>query len=141
MRDLMNNIHPAGAAVVTVTNADTPVVSPIVDVQGYDSLAFLIGTGTVTDANATFAVLVEDGEAANLSDAAAVPDADLIGTEALAGFTFALDGGARKIGYKGTKRYVRCTVTPAGNDIGAAPIAIIPVLGHPARVPTANPPA
>jgi len=137
MRDLLNNIHLPGAAVTA--NADnTATVSPIVDVQGYDSLTFLIGAGTMADVDATFTVLVEEGDAANLSDAAAVADADLIGTEALAGFTFADDGEARKVGYKGTKRYVRCTVTPAANA-SAAPIAIIPVLGHPAQVPTPNP--
>lgn len=139
MRDLMNNIHVPGAAVVTVSD-NTPVVSPIVSMQGYDSLTWLIGAGTLADADATFAVLVEEGDDPALSDAAAVADADLIGTEALAGFTFAADGKARKIGYKGSKLYSRCTVTPAANT-GSAPIAIIPVLGHPAQVPTANPPA
>jgi hypothetical protein len=139
MRDLVNNIHPVGAEVVTVSD-NTPVVSPIVDVRGYDSLTFLIGAGTLADADATFAVLVEEGDNSALSDAAAVADADLIGTEVLAAFTFAADQKARKIGYRGIKRYVRCTVTPSANT-GSAPIAIVAVLGHPAIRPTANPPA
>lgn len=139
MKDLLNNIHPTGVSVATVTD-DTAVVSGIVDRQGHDSLTFLIASGTLADADATFAVLVEEGDAANLSDAAAVADADLIGTEALAGLTFADDAEARKVGYKGAKRYVRCTVTPS-NNTGSAPIAIIPVLGHSAFTPTANPPA
>lgn len=140
MRDIHNEINPVKPAVITITNADTPVVSGIVDTQGYDALEFLIATGTLTDATATFAVLVEEGAAANLSDAAAVADADLLGLETTAGFTFALDLGCRKIGYIGSKRYVRCTVTPSGNDAGAAPIAIIGLLGLPMRAPTANPP-
>jgi len=139
MKDLLNNIHPTGVAVVTVTD-DTAVVSGIIDRRGHDSLTFLIASGTLADADATFAVLVEEGDAANLSDAAAVADADLIGTEALAGLTFADDSKARKVGYKGSKRYVRCSVTPA-NNTGSAPIAVIPVLGHPSLAPTANPPA
>jgi hypothetical protein len=139
MRDLHNKLHPNGAAVVTVTD-NTAVVSGIVDVQGFDGLEFLIAAGTLADADATFAVLVEDGDESDLSDAAAVADANLLGTEVLAAFTFADDGESRKIGYIGNKRYVRCTVTPAANT-GSAPIAIIPALGFPSNAPTANPPA
>lgn len=138
MQDLHNNIHPTGVAVTA--NADnTATVSGIIDRQGYNSLEFLIATGTLADVNATFTVLVQDGAAANLSDAANVSDADLLGTEVLAGFAFGDDDEARKIGYKGSKRYVQCTVTPADNT-SAAPIAIIPLLGHPGSAPTANPP-
>ena len=139
MSDLMNNIHIPGGNVAAPTD-NTAVVSPIVDRQGYGSLTFVIVTGTLADADATFTVLVEHDDAAGMGTAAAVPDADLIGTEALAGFTFAADQSARKIGYRGTKRYVRCTVTPAANA-SAAPIGIAPILGHPAQAPTPNPPA
>ena len=138
MRDLHNNIHPVGPAVVTVTDT-TAVVSAIVDRQGYNSLEFLIAAGTLADADATFSVLVEEGDDSGLSDNAAVADVDLLGTEVLAAFTFADDGEPRKIGYVGSKRYTRCTVTPAANT-GSAPIAIIPLLGNPHIVATANPP-
>jgi len=141
MRDVMNNIHPTGIAatgVITVTD-NTAVVSGIVDRQGFDALAFLIASGTLADADATFTVLVEDGDESNLSDAAAVDDAYLNGTEALASFTFAEDASVFKIGYVGPKRYVRCTVTPASNT-GSAPLAIIGLLGNPAHAPTDNPP-
>ena len=138
MRDLMNNIHLGTPGIAAVTD-NTAVVSGITDRQGYDSLTFAIAAGTLADADATFVVLVEDGDESDLSDAAAVADANLIGTEALAGFQFDDDLECRKIGYKGNKRYVRCTVTPA-NNTGSAPIAVIPILGHPANAPTANPP-
>ena len=45
-------------------------------------LKFLILTGALADADATFTTLVEHGDAADLSDAAAVPDTQLTGTEA-----------------------------------------------------------
>lgn len=139
MRDQFNVLQPLYAAVATVTD-DTAVVSGIVDLQGYYSLTFAIAAGTLADADATFTVLVEEGDESDLSDAAAVADADLLGTEVLASFQFDDDGETRKIGYVGTKRYVRCTVTPA-NNTGSAPIAIIAVLGNPAHSPVANPPA
>ncbi len=141
MQDLMNSVAPVGNAAGIITVSDnTPVVSAIVDKQGFDSLTFLIATGTLADADATFAVLVEEGDASNMSDAANVVDADLLGTEVLAAFTFADDGAARKIGYVGGKRYCRCTITPS-NNTGSAPIAVIPLLGQPNDAATANPPA
>ena len=140
MRDLMNNIHPVRAISPAAAVTDnTAFVSQIIDRQGYQSLAFVILTGALADADATYTVLVEHGEAANLSDAAAVPDEMLIGTEVLAGFTFADDDKTRKIGYIGDLRYVRLTVTPVNNS-GNAFVAAVGLLGHPNRVPTPNPP-
>ena len=76
-------------------------------------------------------MLFEDGDAANLSDAAAVADADLLGTEALASFQFDDDNEVRKIGYIGNKRYCRVTITPAGNAAGNIFIAGVWLLGRP----------
>jgi len=138
--DLHNNLD-FKRAISPVSVADTTAqVSQIIDRQGYGSLEFVIATGSLADADATFAVLLEHGDAANLSDAAAAPDDDLLGTEALAGFVFSDDDKVRKIGYRGTKRYVRLTITPAANA-SAALLAAIAVLGSPSILPTANPPA
>jgi len=82
---------------------------------------------------------MDHGDASNLSDAAAVPAASLVGTLALAGFTFADDGETRKVGYVGEKRYVRLTITPSANA-GAAPMSVVALLGNPSQVATANPP-
>lgn len=141
MRDLHNNIHPlAGIVPVAARTDDTAIVSTIVDTQGYNSCEFVIITGANTDADATFTVLVQDGDASNLSDAAAVSDDELLGTEALASFAFGDDNETRKIGYVGGKRYVRVTVTPSGNGAGNIFLAGIWLLGHPSVAPTANPP-
>lgn len=139
MRDMMNNIHTVPAIAPVVVTDNTAQVSAIIDLQNYDACTFVITTGTLADADATFAVTMDHGNAANLSDAAAVPAADLVGTYALAGFTFADDGETRKIGYVGARRYVRLTVTPSGNA-GNAPLAAIAVLGLPRIAATANPP-
>lgn len=123
-----------GAAVTD----NTAQVSQIIDTAGFESLMLALITGTLSDADATFTVLVEDGNASNLSDAAAVADKFLIGTEAGASFTFADDGETRKIGYIGDKRYVRVTVTPA-NNTGNLFMAGIAVLGHARSEPVAFP--
>ncbi len=141
MFDLHNNVHPVlGLAPSAGPSDNTAQVCAIVDRQGYESLEYIIATGTLVDADATFTVLLEEGDNASLSDAAAVADVDLIGTEALASFTFADDSKCFKLGYKGGKRYTRMTITPA-NNTGAAPMAVVAVLGNPSSAPTANPPA
>ena len=135
--DIHNNLHfvPLIAPIAARTD-NTAIVSAIIDTMGYEAVELVLVTGTNTDVNATFAVLVEDGDNSGLSDAAAVPDTFLIGTEAVAGFTFADDVECRKIGYVGIKRYLRLTVTPSGNDSGNIFIAGVAVLGHPRRAPT-----
>lgn len=136
-RDIHNNLHfvPLIAPIAARTD-NTAIVSAIIDTFGYEGVELVLVTGTNTDVNATFAVLVEDGDNSGLSDNAAVADAQLIGTELQAGFTFADDVECRKIGYVGGKRYVRMTVTPSGNDSGNIFIAGIAVLGAPRRAPT-----
>jgi len=141
MRDLHNNIHPLiGIAPVAARTDNTAIVSTIVDTAGFGSCEFVIITGTNTDADVTFTVLVEDGDVSTLTDNAAVADSQLLGTEALAGFAFGDDAETRKIGYVGGKRYVRVTITPADNAAGNIFLSGLWLLGHPADAPTANPP-
>lgn len=142
MRDLINRLHPVRAISPQAARTDnTAIVSQIIDLAGYEGLAFLINIGANTDTTVTFTPLVEHGDQANLSDAAAVPDAQLTGTEALASFQFDDDNEVRKIGYVGSKRYVRLTITPAGNDSGNIFVDALALLGFPRFAPTANPPA
>lgn len=138
MRDLCSDIL-VKRAISSISGAadNTAQVSQIIDRQGFDSLTFLINIGVVADADVTFTVLVEDGDQSNLSDAAAVADAELVkqdaasatAPEAQAGFQFDDDNEVRKIGYIGNKRYVRLTITPA-NNTGAWPIGALAILGH-----------
>lgn len=140
-RDLHNNIDvKRGLSPVAAGTDNTAYVSQIVDTLGFGSVEFIILIGTNTDTNATFTVLFEDGDAANLSDHAAVDDKYLLGTEAQASFDYSHDNQVRKIGYVGSRRYCRATITPAGNDAGNIFIAGVWLLGHPASAPTANPP-
>ena len=139
--DLHNHINlKRGISPAAAGTDNTAFVSQIVDTRGYGSVEFAILTGSLADADATFTVLVEDGDQANLSDAAAVADVELLGTEALASFTFSDDDKVFKIGYVGNKRYVRVTITPA-NNTGNAFVAGVWILGKPVIFPTPNPPA
>lgn len=115
---------------------NTAQVGQIIDHQGFDRAAYLILLGSIADADATFTVLLEEGDQSNLSDAAAVADADMVsqtsGTapETAAGFQFDDDNEVRKVAYIGSKRYTRLTITPA-NNAGAWLIAACCVLTQP----------
>jgi hypothetical protein len=114
---------------VTQTNSDTALVSSIVDMVDYVSGMFVIMTGAVTDTNVTSTVLLEHGDDSGLSDAAGVDDADMLpagtGQEAAAAPAAASDNTVTSIGYAGTKRYLRLTITPSGNNSGDLPIAVL----------------
>lgn len=139
MRDITNGLHlqPAFAPKAAVTD-NTAQVSTTCDCRGFDSIMLAMVVGTLSDADATFTLLVEDS--ADDSSYAAVADEYLNGTEVLGAFQFDDDGECRKIGYTGTKRYLRATVTPA-NNTGNLFLAGMWVCGNPNRQPTHNPPA
>jgi hypothetical protein len=59
----------------------------------------------------------------------------------LAGFTFAADNACRKLGYVGSKRYIRATIDDTTANTGNLFLAGVWVGGHSSRAPTANPPA
>lgn len=136
--DLFSNISIRRAiSPVNAGSGDSAIVSQIINMEGVDAVVFAIATGSLSDANATFAVLIEESDASNMAAATAVADADLLGTEALAGFAFGDDDETRKIGYKGTKQYVTCTITPSGNtgDVFVSAVAIV----RPRLKPASNP--
>jgi hypothetical protein len=139
-KDLHNNIDIKRAISPVSVSDNTAQVSQILDTRGYESIELVIATGSIADADATFSVLIEDGDSSTLTDAAAVSDTFLLGTEALAGFQFDDDNECRKIGYVGGKRYVRATITPASNA-SAALFSAVWVLGHARTAPSSNPPA
>lgn len=120
MRDLANHITVKRAISPAAADADnTPLVSQIVDLGGFDTAMFAINTGVLSDTDATFAVTMDHGDDSALADAAPVPAIKLTGTLAQAGFTFNDDNAVRKIGYVGGKQFVRLTITPTGNSAGA----------------------
>lgn len=122
MRDgLSGSISKRCISPTYLATGDTPFVGQIIDHQGFDAAVYEIATGSLADSNATFAVLLEEGDDSGLSDAAGVADADMVsqtpGTapETAAGFAYNHDDQVRRLGYVGSKRYTRLTITPTGN--------------------------
>ncbi|TIM07602.1 hypothetical protein [Mesorhizobium sp.] len=129
MDDLYSGLNVIRAiAPVAVGTTGTGQTGKIIDRKGYiGPVLFDIGYGSITATNATLSVTVKEGDVTGTLTS--VADADLIGTEAAAGIAAGTPRTsnanklvAKKIAYKGGKRYaqinIRSTVT-AGTLISA----------------------
>jgi len=138
MRSSLATMHLARAISPVSVADNTAQTSEYVDVKGYDSLTFAIAIGSVADADATFAVTMTECDTSG-GNYTAVATADITGTLTLAGFQFDDDNEVRKVGYRGSKRYVKLVITPSANA-SAALMSAVAVLERPSLAPTANPP-
>ena len=87
--------------------AAAPASPVIIDTAGYESLEFIICTGTITVGGA---VTLDHGDASDLSDSAAVGSEETLGSITL---TATDDDRSFKIGYIGKRRYVRLNFATA----------------------------
>lgn len=141
--DMHNNVKALRViSPVAVGTTGTGKTGTIVDRQNYGGVEFLIGFGTVTATNAVFTTTVFEGDVTSTMTSAA--DADLLGTEALAGLAAAATRTSgvsknvtKRIGYKGSKRYVNVKVS--STVTAATPISVDAVLFNPNVRPVSNP--
>lgn len=133
-QDNHNVLTPAVALNIQAISSNTTTAGNIIDTQGYQSLEFVAFSATLTDGSYT--PLIEEGNAANLSDASAVADGDLLGTEAGAAFALTNDNAVTRIGYRGQKRYVRLSIVSASVTTGGT-IGAVVLKGHPTTGPVA----
>ena len=137
MRDLHNNIKAEVALNVSAISTNTTTAGNIIDMRGFGAAEFILLSGALTDG--AYTALVQEGDAANLSDAASVADADLLGTEAAASLALTDDNAVKKIGYIGNKRYLKGVATPTGTHTVGTPIGIIALRGASAYRPVVTP--
>ena len=138
-KDLHSNVKELMGLNAQTISSDTTTNGNIIDTAGYESVVLVFFSGTVTDG--TYTPLVQEGAASDLSDAAAVADADLLpdgtGQEATAIFEAADDNAVEKLGYRGSKRYIRPNFVSASTSTGATSMGCIAILGHPTHMPVA----
>jgi len=122
-----NSINDVAVCIAPIAVADnTAQVGATIDLQNYSAVDFVVQTGVLADADATFAVQLFEGNASNMSDEAEVTSSDLlIGTKS--NLTFANDGVIQHFGYRGNKRYARVKITPTGNA-SSAPLSACAIL-------------
>jgi len=131
-KELYSSYKVSNAFDTQAITSDTTTNGDIIDTAEYGSLLFVIQSGTLTDG--TYTVLIHEGDESNLSDAAAVADADLTNTEASASFAATDDNTVTKIGYVGSKRYVRLSLVSASTSSGGT-LGAIAIQGSPITAP------
>lgn len=127
MRDLFNNIKVAQAINPAAVASNTTVNGSVIDTYGYDSLAFAVTSGTLTDGTYTFKI--QHGDQANLSDAVDCIASEVHAASGANSLVFAAtdDNVTKKIGYaqgKAIKRYVRLVLTTTGVTTGGTIAAV-----------------
>jgi hypothetical protein len=144
MLDLHNKIvidHALTPAAAGTTG--TGRSSDIIDRKGYDGVEFAMHYGVAAATGYAVAVIVKEGDATGAMTS--VADADLLGTEALAGLAIQATSRtsgvgqnvAKRIGYKGLKRYVQVDMVNTGAATGITGATIM--LYNPEAAPTTNP--
>jgi len=118
-KDLHNDISITTAIALTAVANGEDVAGVSIDRQGSDGLEFIFQVGAYTDGSVTPLIEESDDDDSTFT---AVADADLTNTEASAALTAA---GVSKIGYVGSKRYVKATaVTAAASTLSVGATAI-----------------
>ena len=140
--DLHNNAKQVLAIIPAAIGANATKTGAIIDRQGYGGVEFLVSYGSVTTTGSIVTLVMKEGDVTGTLTS--VADADLLGTEALA----SLLAGARaagtgkevskRVGYKGTKRYVQLSAVQTGvTSVGC--VSSTAVLFNPALAPVSNP--
>ena len=83
MRDGINNITTRRCLSPLSVADNTAQVGQIIDRVDFDTLTYLLSIGSIADADATFAVLIEHGNDSGLSDAVTVPAIDLLDVDGI----------------------------------------------------------
>ena len=141
MKDLYSGLKITSLMVQAVTNSDAD--SDTIDMQGYESLMFVVDMGLSADTlNGSNTIELEVEDSPNDSDWTDCDNADIskyvTGTNT---GTFALINAASEdetnyiTGYKGDKRYVHVTLNFTGTHSTGTPIGILAIQSNPRSAP------
>jgi hypothetical protein len=117
MRDLHNPTSAVNALSAATIATNTNTDGPTVDLQGFDSCEFIARTGAWTDGAYALQVLESDSSGSGFAQA---PAASVLGGSPSLGAANTLG----RLGYIGTKRYVRLRVVSTGTTTGASLSAV-----------------
>lgn len=142
-RDLYSNIgivHLLDAQDI----ATTDTASSILDLNGYEGAVIAVNFGAITtpDANSYITPVLQHSDTTAASDFATVDAADVIGA-----FTkidaATEDQVTQKVGYIGSKRYIRVNldITDADGGISACLVSVDGIVGLPHTAPVTAPAA
>ncbi len=111
-KDLYNNLALAKSVAPQFINSNTTITGTGVDLRGFEGALVVLSAGAITGTGSQN-VYTPEVQESDSSDTGftAVADANLIGTEAAAVHNGGTDNTIKKIGYIGTKRYIRVVLT------------------------------
>lgn len=142
-KDLHSNIQQVQAISPLAIGANATKTGRIIDRRGYGGVEFIAAYGAVSTTGSVVTLVAFEGDVTGTMTS--VADADLIGTEALASLlatTPRTSGVSRnvtkRLGYKGTKRYVRVDAVQTGVTSAGA-ISVDALLFNASVMPVANP--
>ena len=122
-RDLHSHLHLAVALNIAAIAANTTTQGVIINTDGYEGVEFSLQAGGITDGS--FLPQIIEGNAADLSDG--VVATNLIGTPAA---MVAADANTvQKLGYFGSKQYVRLELVSTGVTTGGT-FGAVAALGY-----------
>lgn len=142
-RDLHHNVEVRRVIAPVAIGANATKTGKIIDRAGYSGVEFIASYGAVTTTGSVCTLVVFEGDVTGTMTS--VADADLLGTEALASLLAATPrtsgstkNVSKKVGYKGSKRYVRVDAVGSGTtSVGC--VSVEALLFNPAIAPTDNP--
>jgi hypothetical protein len=141
--DFHSNIKQVQAIIPVAIGANATITGPVLDRQGYGGVEFVVNYGSVTTTGTIVTLIMKEGSVTGTMTS--VADADLLGTEALASLLAATPRTAgttkevsKRIGYKGTKRYVSLLAVKTGvTSVGC--ISAEAIMFNPNQAPISNP--
>lgn len=118
MRDLANNVAAVQAVAPAVLDATN--TSAAIDLQGFESAAVIINTGAIVSAG-DFTAKLQESDTTTGGDFTDVVAANLVGS-----FPASLVADSVvKVGYVGSKRYLRTVITKnSGTSIAAGAVIL-----------------
>ena len=138
MRDLYNNVTPKRTiSPIAAGTTGTGQVGKPVDRSGFEGVTILANYGAITATDATFTLVVKEGDATG--SMTSVADADLIGTESGASIAAGTRTSgstmnvSKKIGYIGNKKYVSADIVNTAT--AGTPVSADVLLSHPKHAP------
>lgn len=144
MYDLQSNVRAMRVIAPIAIGANATKSGKVIDRQGYSGVEFVASYGAVTTTGTIVTLVVMEGDATG--SLTSVADGDLIGTEVLASLPVQATARTsevgknvtKRVGYKGSKRYVSVNAISTGTtSVGC--VSVEALLHSPNVAPVANP--
>jgi hypothetical protein len=117
MRDLHNKTQAVNAFSAATIATNTTTAGVTVDCQGYDAVELIARAGAWTDGSYALSITESDASGTGFT---AAPAASVLG----AGQSIGAANTVKKLGYVGSKRYIRLSIVSTGVTSGASLSAV-----------------